>query len=95
MKWMRLHIPDRLHQEYKKWAVLSGHQLSDAIYYLFDNIPAPVKTKPNSRLLAWLDNPSNKKKLNPDQQRIYELIALGLVKPTVEESRMISKWIDD
>lgn len=95
MKWMKLQIPDRLHQRFKEWAVMSGQKQADIIYYLFDNLPPTLKVRPNSRLLAWLDTPANRKKLTDDQIRTYELIGLGLVRPLPEEVKQIKMWIGE
>lgn len=95
MKWMKLQIPDRLHQRFKEWAVMSGQKQNDIIYYLFDNLPPTLKVRPNSRLLAWLDTPANRKKLTDDQIRTYELIGLGLVRPLPEEIKQIKMWIGE
>lgn len=95
MKWMKLQIPDRLHQKFKEWAVMSGQKQNDIIYYLFDNLPPTLKVRPNSRLLAWLDTPANRKKLTDDQIRTYELIGLGLVRPLPEEVKQIKMWIGE
>lgn len=92
MKWMKLQIPDRLHQRFKEWAVMSGQKQNDIIYYLFDNLPPTLKVRPNNRLLSWLEDPTNKEKLTPDQFRIYELIGLGLVEPLPEEVKQIKLW---
>jgi hypothetical protein len=95
MKWMRLQIPDRLHQRFKEWAVMSGQKQNDIIYYLFDNIPKPIQVKQNQRLLEYINEPGNRKKLTDDQIRTYELIGLGLIKPTADEAKAITKMIGE
>lgn len=91
MKWMKLHIPDRLHKNFKQWAVLSDQNLNDAVYYLFDNLPKPLMCKPNQRLLDAITNPTVRKSLSEDTLRLYELIGLGLVRPTPDEVIRIKK----
>ena len=97
MKSVKLELPARLHKKLKQWLLDCEQTQADMFCYLVDNLPPAPKLKPNSLLLNYLSEYKNtqalRKSLSPDDIRVLELVARGIVKPTPDEQKLIDKLL--
>lgn len=90
---LKIEIPVRTHQKIRKWVAECESRTSqaDLLIYAFENLPAMPRLVPNSEVSNLLKNPGALKGLTPDEKKVLQLIAKGIIKATPDDIKLIEK----
>jgi hypothetical protein len=90
---LKTEIPARTHQKIRLWVAQCEDRLSqaDLLIYAFENLPPMPKLVPNSAVANLIKKPGALKGLTPDEKKVLNLIAKGIIKATTEDKQLIEK----